>query len=193
MYLIYYPPKALLRSKMCIVGAFSFTLKTSCHFSLLMRVIKEPNALCFEGFFLCLCLEQQKPLGAEACCSSLRGNYHQCDVLGWRAEHPGRLSSSSELAFERLGISIDLLVCLFVWTFHDSKAGCPMFLFPVSISSFTDVQFPLVLLLPQAASLFLELLSSLSLHSRRNLKLIFFSRIVLRKSLKVQHLFLLPV
>lgn len=51
MYLIYYPPKALLRSKMCIVGAFSFTLKTSCHFSLLMRVIKEPNALCFEGFF----------------------------------------------------------------------------------------------------------------------------------------------
>lgn len=132
-------------------------------------------------------------LGAEACCSSQRENYHQCNALGWQREHPGRLSNSSELAFDRLGISMDLLLCLFVWTFHDSKAGCPMFLFPIPTFSFTDVQVPLVLLLPQETTFFWELLSSLSLHSRKNLKVFIFYSEVIRKSLTLQHLSLLPV
>lgn len=112
--------------------------------------------LCVLRVFFCLYLEQQKPFGTEfeACCSSWKGSYHQCDALGCQGEHLGRLSSSSKLAFERSGISMDFLVYLLVWTFHNSKARCPMFLFPIPLSFFTDVEFPLALLEPQATTLF---------------------------------------
>lgn len=177
----------------CWWGVFSM-LKTSCHFSLLMWVIQEPSVLCFE-FFFCLCLEQQKLSGAGSwgLLQFLQRKLSSmwCSWVARRA--PWETEQLLWISFWEIrylyGFAC-LLVCLNLswlqsWMSHVSLPHSNLLLHRCLV--------PISPTLASGNYSFLELLSSLSLHSRRNLKLFVFSRVVLRKSLKLQHLSLLPV
>lgn len=90
-------------------------------------------------------------LGARAFNSFWKGIYHQCDVPGCKKSM--LWSTAYLLNFPLRG---QASMSLFVWTFHDCKADCPTFLYTLPVS-FTDVQFPLVLLLPLASIFFHEI------------------------------------